>query len=72
MSLLEMCKTTGDVNFRVEKKNASKMLTNFFFSLDVCVENVPPQIGEEDAQIWTCSQVFVKLRGLSHEPQRGP
>lgn len=32
MSLLEMCKTTGDVNFRV-KKNASKMLTNFFFPL---------------------------------------
>lgn len=29
MSLLEMCKTTGDVNFRV-KKNASKMLTIFF------------------------------------------
>lgn len=70
MSLLEMYKTTGDVNFRV-KKNASKMLTNFFF-LDVSVENVPPQIGGEDAQIWTCSKVFVKLGGLSHEPQKGP
>lgn len=47
------------------------MLTIFFF-LDVSVENVPPQIGGEDAQIWTCSKVFVKLRGLSHEPQKGP